>query len=619
MVKDWSKLKVVDLRNELKRRGLPQNGLKQDLVDRIIAADSEDVTSGNPVEEEVATATEKGEQAEANPTVEEEASKEVENTKEEGSLAPVEEAEPTAAEAEDTQGSIGDAPAPADSDKMDTADAAEEAHSTSPDVDQDAQKRKRRSSTPAPSAKRVRQAEQPEDIVDYETSDIIGNGHENGNQDIERPKDDAHNAGSVEPPAEQKLDEQPLEREETKGEKRTTDNGEPIPVESSKMEIERPSEPYPPSPTREPASERATDYPDDDRVVEASIHPATSALYIKNFMRPLRAVEVQDYIITLATPPGSSRDSDIIEDFFLDQIRTHAFVSLRSVAAASRVRTGLHGRVWPDERNRKALMVDFIPPEKVREWADKELAAGRGASRWEVVYDENEDGVTARLTEADFDTRPPRIPTGPAPKGPAVSGPNRMYPGIEAAPSGPRASRGNFGNNTPGTSVPAQFTKASPSIRFVPVDEELARRRIDNIHSYVSKDRNRDLGAAGDINRYTFEDKDSFVDRGREVFIGIRPPHREREKRERERQGRGPGGFTPASGGRYDGDRNWRRDDYARPPPRPAMTDEDRYPRYDGDRRSFKPSGDDRRPRYNDYRSDWPRDRYGDSYRSGRY
>src|SRR5258708_5359564 len=39
---DWNKAKVVDLRAELKKRGLPQTGLKPALVARLTAAENED-------------------------------------------------------------------------------------------------------------------------------------------------------------------------------------------------------------------------------------------------------------------------------------------------------------------------------------------------------------------------------------------------------------------------------------------------------------------------------------------------------------------------------------------------------------------------------------------------
>ena len=46
------------------------------------------------------------------------------------------------------------------------------------------------------------------------------------------------------------------------------------------------------------------------------------------------------------------------------------------------------------------------------------------------------------------------------------------------------------------------------------------------MRSYYTKDRHRDLGREDEINRYTFQNEDSFVDRGKEFFIGIRPRRR---------------------------------------------------------------------------------------------
>ncbi|KAJ2965286.1 hypothetical protein NUW58_g10913 [Xylaria curta] len=138
-----------------------------------------------------------------------------------------------------------------------------------------------------------------------------------------------------------------------------------------------------------------------ERDIEPSIHPATCALYIKNFMRPLRPQAVQDHLLELATPANAPFDSSIISNFYLDNIRTHAFAVFTSVSAASRVRTALHKRVWPDETNRKALWIDFIPPECFEDWIDTEQQArDRGnMPRYEVVYDHDNDGSTgARLS-----------------------------------------------------------------------------------------------------------------------------------------------------------------------------------------------------------------------------
>ncbi|KAK0722098.1 hypothetical protein B0T26DRAFT_619560, partial [Lasiosphaeria miniovina] len=275
----------------------------------------------------------------------------------------------------------------------------------------------------------------------------------------------------------------------------------------------------------------------EDKDVEPAVHPATSAIYIKNFMRPLKDNVLKDYLVELATSAGSATDPEAVQEQYLDQIRTHAYVKFRSIACASRARAGLHGKIWPPERNRRELWVDFIPPDKVREWSATELAeGGRGSlSRWEVRYEPDTEGrVRARLVNAE--TEPFRyVSAKPQPSVPAAvipSGPARQFLGVEGAPLGPRG-RGNY------RQVPFPIgdgdhiiTKTQPPLAYKPVPQELARRRLDNMRSYYTRDRNRDIGRPDEINRYTFEDVDAFVDRGKEVFVGIRPPHRGAERRQ---------------------------------------------------------------------------------------
>ncbi|PKX96971.1 SAP domain protein [Aspergillus novofumigatus IBT 16806] len=142
----------------------------------------------------------------------------------------------------------------------------------------------------------------------------------------------------------------------------------------------------------------------EDAEVEPALHVATEALYVDGLMRPLQPATLKNHLISIATAPGSSPDPDVIVDFYLDPIKTHCFVKFANISAASRARTSLHGVVWPNESNRKALFVDFIPEQKLQQWvAREEESRGRRGPppRWEVRYDRTDDGVEAVLQEVD--------------------------------------------------------------------------------------------------------------------------------------------------------------------------------------------------------------------------
>ncbi|KAM0197714.1 hypothetical protein ACHAPI_004827 [Fusarium lateritium] len=608
---DWAKLKVVDLKAELKSRDLPQHGLKAELVARLEEADQDTgaAEAQDEPEEDAPMANDPGadEPVAEDPVVVDQESKEPDeklkttDEKPEEEIAEVEDkemVEPAASNAEAETNKGGD-----DADKEEITkngaldEASQEAepaadvpipgneadtqsreptvdeksmagtvtttvdstpsHSLEPTPAAEQQKRKRRSLTPPPTEESIaRKRARPDESVT--NSDNLGSRQE----DLL--------PGSQNEPGPMNIDSQP---------------------ESEKIQQEPAQESKPPprdeATTEDGSKQQGMDY---ERDVAPAVHPATSALYIKNFMRPLRPQDVKAHLVDLATHPRDSLDHDIVVEFFLDQIRTHGFVIFKTTAAASRVRTALHDSVWPNESNRKPLWVDFVPPEKVREWVDTEQASGgprgRSGARWEVIYDDGPDGtVEAHLDEAtssvsrpgpQLGARPPpsstlasdSIPVGPrALRDPAIpTGPRPVRPGTGPGPRPPPTNPG-------GTS---KRTNTRPVINYQPVSEDLARRRIDNMRSHYSTNRDRDFGR--EINRYSFENGTTFVDRGKEVFEGIRPPHRERNMGGRERRGgrrRGRGG---GGGGRPRSDRYL-------PPPR-----DDRRPR----RGSFSDDGDAR-------------------------
>lgn len=640
---DWTTWKVVDLRAEAKNRGLPTKGVKAELVQRLIEADAATNSADDSQIEDKAAVDE------AEPPVDDGPNEEVADSNaiatetspaieknaivstEGGAAVNPASPEPTIENTNAVQPGLNDKPGlPTPGPPIDTA--------------VDLQKRKRRSSTPPPSVKRVRQederrADEREDVVDFEIGDIstaAEKAPQNGmadKMDIKEkfkvqeqgdPMEDVTPSsavvGEATPDALEVSGEEayakrvaiaesskapssfsePRDKELAAGRQdeyvqpvATAESSEPsLPLQAQaliasgedanaeRVATGKPSEvrQHTPPPQEPPHDERRksdTLQPQKDLHEEEhapslpSVHPPTSALYIRELMRPLRPEMVEQYILDLITPSGSEHDSTLIQDFYLDQIRTHAFVVLQSVSAAQRVRAALHNQVWPNESNRKSLFVDFIPPSQVKDWIDREESAPRSKSpRWEVVYEEDGETVVAVHQEIGSDRKPSF--SRPPPTGPAAAGP--VYPGIEAAPRGPRGGRGGRPPlDNPGTLQ----TQAHPRLAYAPLDEDVVRRRIDNMRSFYARDPPSDLGK--DYHRFTFENADAFVDRGREVFIGIRPPHRQKEHEERLRRDRlGTAGASSVA--------ESRRDDY-RPPPRPSVTDEDRFSRNNGSRR----------------------------------
>ncbi|KAL2160440.1 hypothetical protein VTH06DRAFT_1613, partial [Thermothelomyces fergusii] len=542
MATDFSRLTVVELRQELKRRNLSQAGKKADLIDRLEAFENEQTASeprdDNPVgdqggaeglpQDRSADEPSHGDRSDSAPpgAIAEAADS---STAEQAPQVPIADRDP-----DGTPEAVDETPGPAREPAMTQASSAKDGAgqpgdeaAPAADAVADAAHRKRRSRSPPPETESSRKRARPSDSQ-ADGGDLSGDENDLSPRDSAeaRPAAGSH-AESPEPSRYDREDRDTL---------------------SEDRNLRQDREVSPDTNTARAAADDDDPIPGDDRDVAPALHPATTALYIKNFMRPLKEPVLQDYLVELAALPGAAPDPHCLVRFYLDQVRTHAFARFTSVAAASRVRTALHGTVWPNERNRKELWVDFVPEDRVDEWIEREQSEGtRSSSRWEVEYVPDDDGVmTANLVNAEADPRrnSARQPPGP----PAPTGPARNHPGVEGAPSGPRGRGMNHYRQAhmpppasagAGTSSRNRFeeydrgrghktTRAYPPLDYRPVPEDVALRRLDNMNAHITRDRHRDLGRPDEINRYTFEDGELFVDRGKEAFIGIRPPTRAR-------------------------------------------------------------------------------------------
>lgn len=285
---------------------------------------------------------------------------------------------------------------------------------------------------------------------------------------------------------------------------------------------------------REPSTEPMTvDTAESSEVEPPSTHPPTSTLYIRNLLRPLQVPPFREHLLQLATPSSETPDDSLIETIHLDTFKSHAFVTFASPSAATRARAGLHDRIWPEETQRKALWVDFVPSDKAQAWIATENEAGK-SKRFEVVYSTSTEtgDVSVSLEEASQNNN---NNNNSAPSAASTSIPG---PGMPNAPTGPRGDR-SLATAPPQTQQTLQQAHpprkplhplsslshfpstqhSSPKIFYQPVSPALVTKRLEELERETSRDwdggRQRPFGTALDqLRRYTFEDGDVVVDGG---------------------------------------------------------------------------------------------------------
>ena len=681
---DYGKLKVTELKEELKKRSIPLTKLKvkQDYIDRLLEADAADEASNSP-----AATTTAGDQAISAPNL---ATQEDDNAAAE-EAAPSQKDEvvddqPAKENAQDSESVPGKSAADRDDqdEKNDVVDGEPQAtpatasqdttmmsaplatpfedrtsesqtqlteaagnlrdassagpteqptsHSSSGRVNtpqsqlarasmtstpssgpvpsaeflEDSRKRKRRSVTPPPSTgemaqKRAKASDGSPRITQKEGStaedvsqppeDVVPNGHELQEKAMEeapRIKDGACSHSQVQPSERDQKVEQKVGRSSASHspirQERPHQEDDQLPdagqeEQRSLLKSTARSKPLSPNLLRRRSPSPPKLPTNEDRVVTPALHAATSSLYIRNFKRPLHIPSLRSHISAVAASPNIDATNDSITSFYLDSIRTHAFVAFPSVAAASRARSALHDSRFPDEKTREPLWVDFVPDEKVEEWIETEQKAtggGRIGRRWEVAYEDSPNGVGAilqevgsgstsrlaaqRKTSATMDRRE----TDDSGSSPMIAGVHpdraRLVPAEDNVPQRRVSTlRQEQRPEQTGTGFRAlddlfPSTAAKPKLYYKPVYSHIAEERLDMI-----KDLRSLAGAKSgdpDMKRYSFEldrGREEWVDKGPEFGFGPRGRAVERGARGgyRGRGGIGRGSDTWRSGGRY--------------------------------------------------------------------
>ncbi|KAJ5689075.1 hypothetical protein N7462_003467 [Penicillium macrosclerotiorum] len=567
---DYTSWKVTDLKAELKKRGIPQTGLrlKQQFIDKLTEEDAKSQSDGAPPEaaapekelshetavepvpqvtespsesqqpvesetkvsekqelsqpevaskgssEEVQDRKDTVDSAKENvPGESEELKAETNASLEESTETTAEPAEKTPGDAEPAAVEISQSADIAVPSALQTSEANTELSTPLPieEALEDKRKRKRRSQSPVPTPeaianKRARAKEENAKDMVKDDQPVI---HEETQMETAREEQETPGAQMAEASA-------------------------PVPAkQDARFRGLFAVEPAPPI-----ASSSTQDVVMEDADVTPALHAATAALYINGLMRPFQPTALRNHLINLAAAPGEPSNPEVIQEFYLDAIKTHCFVRFGDTAAAARVRSALHGTVWPNESNRKSLWADFIPDEQIQEWISTEEAARNRPGppvRWEVRYESTEDGTTAILEESGPGSRS-------APSRPRESGFTRTPP---LGPRGSVAQAEHRPSNAPPAppSRPGQgfkplddlfkSTTTKPKLYYLPVPRAVADKRLDQFDDLLNKGPFPRRGG-DEMRRITFEDEDFFVDVGPEY--GPRALQR--------RQGRGgrPGG-----------------------------------------------------------------------------
>lgn len=205
------------------------------------------------------------------------------------------------------------------------------------------------------------------------------------------------------------------------------------------------------------------------RVVPPSAKPPTTSLKIDKFLRPFTFKAVTELLAQTGT----------VQDVWMDQIKTHCYVTYSSEEEATATRNALYNLQWPPQGGR-LLTAEFVDPSEVKLRSDGEKAAAAAGPTATTTPSTNaitprgalsanskasKDGVTAAASG-----HPSSAAAGLLPPPPPVSFPPRDRPKQEV-------------ESTPTLDDLFRKTRSKPHIYYLPLtaqevaDKVAARNR----------------------------------------------------------------------------------------------------------------------------------------------
>eukprot|EP01102_Stenamoeba_stenopodia_P004492 TRINITY_DN14789_c0_g1_i1.p1 TRINITY_DN14789_c0_g1~~TRINITY_DN14789_c0_g1_i1.p1 ORF type:complete len:428 (+),score=134.95 TRINITY_DN14789_c0_g1_i1:89-1372(+) len=387
-------MKVNDLKAELKERGLPTTGLKAVLLERLekaIEADPDEVNDGLQTPN-VATA------------------EQIESVQKSDAKSASTETEPVVTKDEEPM-------------------QVESKEETKKDSENNVMEKEEQKTSDGAEAKSVETKE--EDVKPTEKMQVEEKTNENQRGEEQKKEEEKKRKREEE---EKKTSEEPTktERDEKKAKTDETptptapstsvpsskpDHAEPVKTARTVLSSAPPVQPFLNALSSAARSTARQPRQQEPRVVPPSTRPHTNTLLITGFVRPLNTKKVTVML------EGKGRK---IVDFWMNDIKTHCYVTFSSEEQAAQLREEIYGLVWPEDNpDAKPLHADFVPSDA--------LHRAKNGGLLEPVTDDRAQKRPALLVQRGLAAA--GVSSSPVKKEVTVTNPDKLFQRTEAQPS----------------------------------------------------------------------------------------------------------------------------------------------------------------------------------------